>query len=71
MLSFFTFLLKYGIIVVEKLGGKITMQMTFTDLEHLNTKTTKKQKILDEMEKLVPFADWIKIISPYSSKYSR
>ena len=41
-------------------------QMTFTDLEYENRKRkTKRDEFLEMMDKVIPWKDWVSIISPY------
>jgi len=50
------------------------MQMTFADMEYNNRKRkTKREKFLDEMDKIIPWSDWVKIIEPsyYKGKQGR
>lgn len=50
------------------------MQMTFADMEYNNRKRkTKREKFLDEMDKIIPWSDWVKIIEPsyYEGKQGR
>ena len=45
------------------------MQQSFSDIEYTNKKRkTRKELFLEEMEKLVPWKAWLKIIEPYYPK---
>ena len=42
------------------------MQQNFTDIEYsCRKKATRREKFLHEMDKMVPWADWIAMIEPF------
>ena len=43
-----------------------TMQQNFTDIEYsCRKKETRRDKFLNKMDKMVPWADWIAMIEPF------
>jgi IS5 family transposase len=44
----------------------MTHQMTFTDIEYENRKRkTKREEFLSKMDKIIPWEEWVSLISPY------
>jgi len=43
-----------------------TMQQTFSDLEYKGrSRQTRKEAFLEQMEAIIPWTEWVKVIEPY------
>jgi hypothetical protein len=41
-------------------------QISFVDMEYANRKKkTKREEFLEEMDRIIPWSEWVQLISPY------
>jgi len=47
-------------------GKPMSKQLSFTDLEYANRKKiTKREIFLRNMDRIIPWAEWVEMIEPY------